>query len=186
MRTHSRTHTGGTNLQQMTERQDKARSKKSCLQSCDSAYFRACNSTHNSTMLAVTFTVGQGQHNRHESVKLNGGYHHAGFAYPNPNSPDKKSQHQNVCHSKLRNRKVQSFLHSLYTKDCISGLTPHNASVIRTAYAVCAFKNLWQIGLMVCTKQTVIAPFHDLLSLQVYPLFRCSLCFKLTRCIVSD
>ena len=37
----------------------------------------------------------------------------------------------------------------------------HNASVLRTAYVVCAFKNLWQIGHMVCIKQMVIAPFYN-------------------------
>ena len=37
-----------------------------------------------------------------------------------------------------------------------------DASVQRTAYAVCAFKNPRQIGHMVCTKPMVIAPSHNL------------------------
>ena len=41
----------------MTDRQDNASSRKSCLQSCNSAYFRACNSTHSLTHHQIT---GQG------------------------------------------------------------------------------------------------------------------------------
>ena len=62
----------------------------------------------------------------------------------------------------------------------------HNASVLRTTYAVYALKNLWQICHMVCTKQMVIAPFYNLLAVQVYPRFSCSLCFRLTHCIFLD
>ena len=64
---------------------------------------------------------------------------------------------------------VLTDINSLYAKDHISGPTVHNASVLRTAYAVFAFKNPWQIGHMVCTKPMVIAPFHNLLSVQMYP-----------------
>ena len=59
-------------------------------------------------------------------------------------------------------------LNSLHTKDQ-SGPTTHSASVLKTACAVRAFKNLQHIGHMVCTKKLVIAPFHYLLSVQVYP-----------------
>ena len=55
------------------------------------------------------------------------------------------------------------------TKDCISGLTAHNSSVLRTAYVVCAFKNLWQIRYMVCMKRMVKAPLDNLLSEQACP-----------------
>ena len=55
----------------------------------------------------------------------------------------------------------------LYTKDHVSGLTTRSASVLRTARAVCAFKNLLQISHMVCMKQKAIAPFCNLLSVQV-------------------
>ena len=53
--------------------------------------------------------------------------------------------------------------------DCISCPTVHNTSVLRTIYLLHAFKNLCQIGNMICTKQMVIAPFHNLLSVQLYP-----------------
>ena len=60
---------------------------------------------------------------------------------------------------------------SLCTKEriCISGLTAHNTSVLRTAYADCAFKNLHQIGHIVCLKQMVTAPFYNLPLVQVCP-----------------
>lgn len=58
-------------------------------------------------------------------------------------------------------------VNSLCTKDHISGPTAHNVSVLRTAYAIYAFKNLQQISHMVCTKQMILAPFHNLLSVQV-------------------
>ena len=44
-----------------------------------------------------------------------------------------------------------------------------HTSVLRTTYTVIASKNPRQISHMVCTKQMVIAPFHNLLSVQVYP-----------------
>lgn len=54
---------------------------------------------------------------------------------------------------------------SLYTKDRTSGLTTHNASVLKTACEVHAFKNSRQIGHIV--KHMVIAPFYNLFSVQV-------------------
>ena len=60
-------------------------------------------------------------------------------------------------------------LNFLYTKDCISSSNARNASVLKTASAVCTLKNPQQMGHMVCTKPMVIAPFHNLLLVQVYP-----------------
>ena len=55
-----------------------------------------------------------------------------------------------TLHSTGKNLNNLSLLFSsLCTKDCISGPAVRNASVLKIAYAVCAFKNLWQIGHMV-------------------------------------
>ena len=51
----------------------------------------------------------------------------------------------------------------------ISSPTMHNIFVLRTAYVFCAFKNLWEIGHLVCTKQMIIAPFYDVLSVEMCP-----------------
>ena len=53
----------------------------------------------------------------------------------------------------------EKVINSLCTKDRISSPTAHNASVLRTAYAVHAFRNPQQIGHTVCTKHIVMVPF---------------------------
>ena len=58
---------------------------------------------------------------------------------------------------------------SLYAKDHLSCPTARNTFVLKTAYRVGAFKNSWQISYMVCTKQMVSNPFHNLLLVQVHP-----------------
>ena len=76
-------------------------------------------------------------------------------------------------------------VNSLYTKDHISSPTKRNAFALRTTYAVRAFKNVQQISHLVCTKQVATAPFYNLLLVQVYPWFGCSLFFRLAYWVFS-
>ena len=55
-----------------------------------------------------------------------------------------------------------SIINSLYTQDRMSSPTMHNTSVLRTEYAVCALKNLPQIGYTVSTKRMVIVQRQSL------------------------
>ena len=89
------------------------------------------------------------------------------------------------CPLWLQHCMVATYIKSSYTKDHIPSPTVHNASVLRTAYEVHAFKKSWQMSHVVCTKQMVLAAFYNLLLVQVYP-WNYSLYFRHACCLFSD